>query len=74
MFVERLVPGLQHRSIFRRHYEGTTLREQLGLPQPNNQFSPEGRGGTVDSSWRGYGEDSERVRLARLVGIALRYE
>ncbi|KAH8656880.1 luciferase-like domain-containing protein [Ilyonectria robusta] len=34
----RLVPELQRRGIFRRDYEGTTLREHLGLPRPKNQF------------------------------------
>ena len=37
-FVERVVPELQRRSLFRRDYEGTTLREHLGLPRPKNQF------------------------------------
>ncbi|KAH8785193.1 alkanesulfonate monooxygenase [Diaporthe sp. PMI_573] len=36
--VERLVPELQRRGIFRQDYEGTTLREHLGLPRPKNQF------------------------------------
>ncbi|ACM27496.1 LLM class flavin-dependent oxidoreductase [Agrobacterium sp. SHOUNA12C] len=36
----RLVPELQRRSIFRRDYEGTTLREHLGLPRPDNRFFP----------------------------------
>ncbi|KAK1767526.1 luciferase-like domain-containing protein [Phialemonium atrogriseum] len=35
---QRLVPELQRRGIFRRDYEGTTLREHLGLPRPKNQF------------------------------------
>ncbi|KPM41870.1 Nitrilotriacetate monooxygenase component A [Neonectria ditissima] len=34
----RLVPELQRRGIFRRDYEGNTLREHLGLPRPKNQF------------------------------------
>lgn len=34
----RLVPELQRRGIFRKDYEGTTLREHLGLPRPKNQF------------------------------------
>lgn len=33
-FVEKLVPELQRRGIFRREYEGQTLRENLGLPRP----------------------------------------
>ena len=37
-FVERVVPELQHRGLFRRDYEGTTLREHLGLPRPKNRF------------------------------------
>lgn len=36
--VERLVPELQRRGLFRQDYEGTTLREHLGLPRPKNQF------------------------------------
>ena len=39
-FVELVVPELQRRGIFRREYEGTTLREHLGLPRPENQFFP----------------------------------
>jgi alkanesulfonate monooxygenase len=37
-FVDLVVPELQRRGIFRREYEGTTLRENLGLPRPKNQF------------------------------------
>ncbi|WP_315833370.1 LLM class flavin-dependent oxidoreductase [Bradyrhizobium prioriisuperbiae] len=37
-FVGKVVPELQRRGIFRRDYEGTTLREHLGLPRPKNQF------------------------------------
>jgi alkanesulfonate monooxygenase len=39
-FVEKLVPELQRRGIFRREYEGQTLRENLGLPRPHNRFFP----------------------------------
>ena len=35
---QRLVPELQRRGLFREDYEGTTLREHLGLPRPKNQF------------------------------------
>ncbi|KAL2075196.1 hypothetical protein VTL71DRAFT_138 [Oculimacula yallundae] len=38
----KLVPELQRRGIFREDYEGTTLREHLGLPRPANRFFPEG--------------------------------
>ncbi|RSM12102.1 hypothetical protein CEP52_002614 [Fusarium oligoseptatum] len=34
----RLVPELQKRGLFRKDYEGTTLREHLGLPRPANRF------------------------------------
>jgi FMN-dependent oxidoreductase (nitrilotriacetate monooxygenase family) len=37
-FVDKLVPELQRREIFRREYEGSTLRENLGLPRPANRF------------------------------------
>lgn len=37
-FVRWVVPELQRRGIFRKEYAGTTLREHLGLPRPNNQF------------------------------------
>jgi FMN-dependent oxidoreductase (nitrilotriacetate monooxygenase family) len=39
-FVDRVVPELQRRGLFRRDYEGTTLRENLGLPRPANRFFP----------------------------------
>lgn len=39
-FVEKVVPALQRRGIFRTEYEGTTLRENLGLPRPANRFFP----------------------------------
>jgi len=35
---ENLVPELQRRGLFRTDYEGTTLREHLGLPRPANRF------------------------------------
>jgi FMN-dependent oxidoreductase (nitrilotriacetate monooxygenase family) len=37
-FVDRVVPELQRRGLFRRQYEGKTLRENLGLPRPPNRF------------------------------------
>ena len=37
-FVDRVVPELQRRHLFRREYEGRTLRENLGLPRPANRF------------------------------------
>ncbi|MET0790824.1 MAG: LLM class flavin-dependent oxidoreductase [Polyangiaceae bacterium] len=38
-FVDRVVPELQRRGIFRREYEGQTLRENLGLKRPADAFS-----------------------------------
>jgi len=35
---QRLVPELQRRGLFRHDYEGSTLREHLGLPRPGNRF------------------------------------
>jgi FMN-dependent oxidoreductase (nitrilotriacetate monooxygenase family) len=40
-FVDKVVPELQRRGIFRREYEGATLRENLGLPRPANRFFPQ---------------------------------
>ena len=37
-FVDQVVPELQRRGLFRRQYEGKTLRENLGLPRPANRF------------------------------------
>jgi FMN-dependent oxidoreductase (nitrilotriacetate monooxygenase family) len=42
-FVNLVVPELQRRGLFRREYEGTTLRDHLGLPRPANRFFPEPR-------------------------------
>ncbi|OMF23425.1 nitrilotriacetate monooxygenase [Paenibacillus sp. FSL H8-0548] len=35
-FVDKVVPELQNRGLFRTSYEGTTLRENLGLAKPEN--------------------------------------
>jgi FMN-dependent oxidoreductase (nitrilotriacetate monooxygenase family) len=37
-FVGSVVPELQRRGLFRHEYEGRTLRENLGLPRPQNRF------------------------------------
>ena len=39
-FVDRVVPILQKRGLYRTEYEGKTLRENMGLPRPENQFFP----------------------------------
>lgn len=36
-FVNLVIPELQRRDLFRKEYEGTTLREHLGLPRPENR-------------------------------------
>ena len=38
--VELLVPELQRRGLFRREYEGSTLREHLGLARPGSPSHP----------------------------------
>ncbi|MCU5774363.1 LLM class flavin-dependent oxidoreductase [Erwiniaceae bacterium BAC15a-03b] len=38
-FVDQVIPLLQQRGIYRREYAGDTLRENLGLAEPENQFS-----------------------------------
>jgi alkanesulfonate monooxygenase len=37
-FVDLVVPELQRRGIYRTEYEGTTLRDHLGLKRPENRF------------------------------------
>jgi alkanesulfonate monooxygenase len=37
-FVDMVVPELQRRGLLRRDYEGTTLRDHLGLARPPNKF------------------------------------
>jgi alkanesulfonate monooxygenase len=40
-FVDNVVPELQRRGVFRKEYEGKTLRENLGVPRPPNRFFPQ---------------------------------
>ncbi|MEU3477690.1 LLM class flavin-dependent oxidoreductase [Streptomyces sp. NPDC033754] len=45
-FVDRVVPLLQERGLFRTEYTGTTLRDHYGLPRPANRlFDGAGREG-----------------------------
>ena len=37
-FVELVIPILQERGLFRHEYEGSTLREHLGLPRPQSRY------------------------------------
>ena len=38
-FVDLVVPELQRRGIYRTAYEGTTLRQNLGLPIPTSRYA-----------------------------------
>jgi FMN-dependent oxidoreductase (nitrilotriacetate monooxygenase family) len=40
-FVDAVIPILQRRGLFRRDYEGSTLREHYGLQRPGNRLAPE---------------------------------
>jgi hypothetical protein len=48
-FVALVIPELQRRGLFRRAYEGASLRAHLGLPRPENQFFPPGHRHGPDS-------------------------
>ena len=37
-FVDFIVPELQRRGLFRTEYQGSSLRENLGLKRPENQY------------------------------------
>lgn len=37
-FTQQVIPELQRRGLFRIEYEGSTLREHLGLARPENRF------------------------------------
>jgi FMN-dependent oxidoreductase (nitrilotriacetate monooxygenase family) len=39
LFVDKVVPILQARGLFREAYEGETFRETLGLPFPENRYT-----------------------------------
>jgi hypothetical protein len=38
-FVEHVVPELRKRGVFRTAYEGSTLRDHLGLQRPGSQYA-----------------------------------
>jgi alkanesulfonate monooxygenase SsuD/methylene tetrahydromethanopterin reductase-like flavin-dependent oxidoreductase (luciferase family) len=38
-FVEMVTPELQRRGLFRKEYQGRTLRENLGLGRPMNRYA-----------------------------------
>jgi hypothetical protein len=37
-FVALVIPELQSRGLFRAEYEGTTLRENMGLARPRSRY------------------------------------
>lgn len=43
LFVDRVIPILQARGLFRTDYEGTTFREHLGLSEPQNRHAASAR-------------------------------
>ena len=71
-FVDRVVPELQRRGLFRREYEGQTLRENLGLPRPANRFFPKrtkrldtSEGLEVTPALKASGDKSGRLNVNR---------
>ena len=40
-FVDKVVPELQRRGLFRREYQGPTLRDHLGLPFKASRYASE---------------------------------
>jgi alkanesulfonate monooxygenase len=38
--VDHVIPELQRRGIFRKAYEGSTLRDIVGLKRPASRFFP----------------------------------
>ena len=38
-FITMVIPELQQRGLFRTEYEGTTLRDHLGLPRPRSRYA-----------------------------------
>lgn len=43
-FTDKVVPELQRRGIFRKEYEGTTLRDHLGLARPQSRYAGKAAG------------------------------
>lgn len=49
-FVDHVVPLLQRKGIFRRDYEGTTLRDHYGLPCPPSRYAGTGTDGVATTA------------------------
>jgi FMN-dependent oxidoreductase (nitrilotriacetate monooxygenase family) len=43
IFVDKVIPILQARGLFREEYEGTTFRAHLGLAEPDNRYGADKR-------------------------------
>jgi len=65
-FVDKVVPELQRRGIFRLEYEGATLRENLDLPRPPNRFFDSAEGVKDASPETRPGDRRERPTPRRL--------
>jgi FMN-dependent oxidoreductase (nitrilotriacetate monooxygenase family) len=65
-FVDRVVPELQERGVFRADYEGTTLRHHLGIGAPVGDRDPDRtRGHPADRDDRGdHGAPRDRTMAA----------
>jgi alkanesulfonate monooxygenase SsuD/methylene tetrahydromethanopterin reductase-like flavin-dependent oxidoreductase (luciferase family) len=50
-FVDGVIPILQEKGLFRRAYEGQTLRENLGLARPENLFAANPALGGTPEIW-----------------------
>jgi len=64
-FVDRVVPELQRRGLFRREYEGRTLRENSASRVPKTVFSTDAGFDRVASPF------PPRLRRERRVGAAI---
>jgi len=51
-FTEHVVPILQRRGLFRTEYTGRTLRDHLGLAEPENRYTAERRAARDDGAGR----------------------
>jgi alkanesulfonate monooxygenase len=38
-FIDLVIPELRERGLFRTEYNGTTLRDHLGLPRPRSRYA-----------------------------------
>ena len=63
VFIERVVPLLQAKGIFRTQYEASTLRGNLGLPIPENRYTAARRAAVT-------GQDAADARTPILQGVS----